>query len=124
MVRSQDKADKLKQLGITPILGSLQDLDIIEKASSEADVVIATVRYSYYSRYPGGKYLSPFVQADCDDVPSAEATLRGLKKRFNATGKQPTLINTVSAAFRRLVVDGIQTYLHTGIRSLAQVSFQ
>lgn len=36
------------------------------------------------------------VQADSDDIPSAEATLRGLKKRFETTGKKPIFINTVS----------------------------
>jgi len=43
LVRSEEKAKKLKEAGITPILGSLSDLDIIEKAASEADVVIAMV---------------------------------------------------------------------------------
>jgi len=43
LVRSKEKAAKLKEAGVTPILGSLADLDLLEKAASEADVVIATV---------------------------------------------------------------------------------
>jgi len=45
LVRSEEKGKKLKEAGITPILGSLSDLDIIEKAASEADVVIAIVSF-------------------------------------------------------------------------------
>jgi len=43
LVRSSDKAEKLREAGVTPILGSLSDVDIVEKAASEADVVLAMV---------------------------------------------------------------------------------
>ena len=44
LVRNKEKAEKLKELGVEPVLGELDDVDIIEKEASEADVVIATVR--------------------------------------------------------------------------------
>lgn len=74
LLRNAAKAEKLKALGVTPLLGGLDDEALIEKAASEADVVIAT--------------------ADCDHEPSCYAILRGLKKRFEATGKRPIFINT------------------------------
>jgi uncharacterized protein YbjT (DUF2867 family) len=43
LIRSEEKASKLKSLGVVPILGSHADLDKIEKAASEADVVFSCV---------------------------------------------------------------------------------
>ncbi|KAL1744558.1 hypothetical protein HDZ31DRAFT_64001 [Schizophyllum fasciatum] len=74
LLRDATKAEKLKGFGVETIVGSLDDVDTIEKAASEADIVIAT--------------------ADCDHEPSCNALLRGLKKRFEATGKRPAFINT------------------------------
>jgi len=45
LVRSKDKAAVLQEAGVTPIMGDLSDLDVIEKAASEADVVMAIVCY-------------------------------------------------------------------------------
>lgn len=39
------------------------------------------------------------VQADADHVPGNEAILRGLKKRFEATGKKAILVHTVRPGF-------------------------
>jgi nucleoside-diphosphate-sugar epimerase len=44
LVRSPEKAGKLKAFGVTPVVGSLSDLQIIEKFASEADVVLSVVR--------------------------------------------------------------------------------
>ncbi|KIY44023.1 hypothetical protein FISHEDRAFT_52388, partial [Fistulina hepatica ATCC 64428] len=77
LVRDPAKAEKLKPFGVDPVVGSLSDLDIIETQAALADIVIAT--------------------ADCDDVEAAKATLRGLKKRFDSTGKTPIYLNTVCA---------------------------
>ncbi|KAK1224082.1 hypothetical protein PQX77_008412 [Marasmius sp. AFHP31] len=74
IVRSPEKAEKLKSFGITPIIGSHNDENVMVKAVSEVDVVIA--------------------MADCDDLAAAKATLKGLKKRFEETGKPPIFINT------------------------------
>ncbi|KAG7089749.1 hypothetical protein E1B28_011403 [Marasmius oreades] len=74
IVRSADKGEKLKAFGVTPIIGSHNDEQVMVKAASEVDVVIA--------------------MADCDDLVAAKATLKGLKKRFEETGKPPIFINT------------------------------
>ncbi|ESK83754.1 NAD-P-binding protein [Moniliophthora roreri MCA 2997] len=74
IVRNKEKAEKLRDFGITPIIGSHNDEAVMVKAASEVDVVIA--------------------MADCDDLDAAKYTLKGMKKRFEETGKQPILINT------------------------------
>ena len=40
LVRSQEKAGQLQKLGVEPILGSLDDSDIVTEAAREADAVI------------------------------------------------------------------------------------
>ena len=45
LVRSPEKAEKLKTLGVFPVVGSYSDLALVEKLSAKADVVIATVGY-------------------------------------------------------------------------------
>ncbi|KAF9266645.1 NAD-P-binding protein [Marasmius fiardii PR-910] len=74
IVRSPGKADKLKEFGITPIIGSHNDESVMVEAASKVDVVIA--------------------MADCDDLVAANLTLQGLKIRFEETGKPPIFINT------------------------------
>ncbi|KAJ7484159.1 hypothetical protein FB451DRAFT_1337841 [Mycena latifolia] len=79
LVRNPKKAEAFRGMGFTAVVGSLADEDLLERLASEADVVIAT--------------------ADCDDVVAANATLRGSKKRFQATGIPQTYINTVRLQF-------------------------
>ena len=43
LVRSSTKAAKLEFLGIKTFVGSLSELDKLEKLSSEADVIISAV---------------------------------------------------------------------------------
>jgi len=43
LVRSNDKAEKLKEFGINPVIGDFDNFDV-EKAASEADVVLDIVR--------------------------------------------------------------------------------
>jgi uncharacterized protein YbjT (DUF2867 family) len=74
LVRSQEKADWLTAHGVRPVLGDLNNLDLIENAASEADVFINT--------------------ADSDHMASAKATLAGLKKRYEKTGKNPLYLHT------------------------------
>lgn len=74
IVRSTEKADKLRKLGINVVVGSHSDADIVIENAAKADVV--------------------FTAADCDDMGAAQAILDGLKKRFENTGKQPILIHT------------------------------
>lgn len=74
VVRSPQKGEKLKALGITPLIGSHDDEQLMVKAASEVDVV--------------------FANADCDDLHAAKITLKGVRKRFEETGKPPIYINT------------------------------
>ncbi|KAJ7120208.1 hypothetical protein C8R44DRAFT_877656 [Mycena epipterygia] len=73
LVRNAKKADGFRKMGLNAVVGSLADEELLERLASEADVVVAT--------------------ADCDDVVAARATLRGSKKRFEATGLVQTYIN-------------------------------
>ncbi|KAF4596514.1 hypothetical protein EYR38_007901 [Pleurotus pulmonarius] len=75
LVRSTEKAEKLKSVGVTPVLGSLDDTDFVHKLSSDSDVVIS--------------------MANADHAPSVQAMLSGQKEHFQKTGKQPIFIHTV-----------------------------
>ncbi|KAF8149876.1 hypothetical protein B0H34DRAFT_678825 [Crassisporium funariophilum] len=74
LVRSPEKVEKLKALGVNAVVGSHTDEKLVEKLASEADVVIAT--------------------ADADNLEAALATLRGLKTRYEKTGTPPIFIHT------------------------------
>jgi uncharacterized protein YbjT (DUF2867 family) len=43
LVHSSTKAEKLKTLGIRPVLGSYSDLDLLTREAAEADFVITMV---------------------------------------------------------------------------------
>jgi len=74
LVRSPEKAEKLKTFGVHPVVGSHSDLALVEKLAAKADVVIAI--------------------ADADNLDVAKATLKGLKTRHKETGIPPILIQT------------------------------
>ncbi|KAF8066914.1 NAD(P)-binding protein [Lyophyllum atratum] len=74
LVRSAEKAEKLKALGVNAVVGSHDDSALVEKLAAQADVVLSI--------------------ADCDHLGAAQATLKGLKNRYNATGNVPILIHT------------------------------
>ncbi|KAI7829741.1 NAD-P-binding protein [Gamsiella multidivaricata] len=76
LVRSPKKASLILPLGIEPILGSLDDLALLEQESAQADVVLSF--------------------ADADHLPSIQAILRGLSQRPRPDGgrKRPILIHT------------------------------
>jgi nucleoside-diphosphate-sugar epimerase len=71
LVRRQDQGQKLKELGVTPIYGSLDDAQILFDASKEADAVVHT--------------------ADADHLPSAQAIVKGLKAKND---KRAVLLHT------------------------------
>jgi uncharacterized protein YbjT (DUF2867 family) len=80
--RDAEKAQKLEaQFGVKTVLGSLDDVQKIEDAAVEADLVIN--------------------MADVDHLPAAQAILRGLKRRYEATGKASALIHTVRSCIAR-----------------------
>ncbi|KAG6915860.1 hypothetical protein DXG01_009567 [Tephrocybe rancida] len=74
LVRSQEKAGKLNLLGVHTIVGSFDDLPLLENAASKADVVINA--------------------ADADDLDVVRALLKGLEQRHETTGNVPSYIHT------------------------------
>jgi len=79
--RSYSSAAALSSAGATPIVLDPAAVDYQEKIAelaSKADIVINA--------------------ADCDDLPLAEAILKGFKKRKEETGKVGTLLHTSGIA--------------------------
>ncbi|KAG6330977.1 hypothetical protein ID866_8113 [Astraeus odoratus] len=74
----KDKIPALESLGLKPVLGTYDDLELLKEEASKADIVIAV--------------------ASADDLPAAEAILKGLKERHEETGTQPLLIHTSGTA--------------------------
>ncbi|KAK7448519.1 hypothetical protein VKT23_013781 [Stygiomarasmius scandens] len=74
LVRATEKAEKLKQYGVIPIVGDLGDGQLVEKLVSEAEVVINA--------------------ADSWNIELTENILRGLEKRYEETGIKPVYIHT------------------------------
>ncbi|KAG0340646.1 hypothetical protein BG004_006332 [Podila humilis] len=77
LVRSAEKAEQLiRPLGIEPVIGSLNDLDLLSREAQSADVVLNF--------------------ADADNLPAVKAILHGLNQpRLNdAARKRPILIHT------------------------------
>jgi nucleoside-diphosphate-sugar epimerase len=76
LIRGEEsRAKKLASLGITPLIGSNDSHDIIEKAASESHVVIHTAN-------------------SADDLPSIRSIISGLNKRTQMTGKPAIFIHT------------------------------
>ncbi|CAF3916027.1 unnamed protein product, partial [Adineta steineri] len=71
----ESRVKKLASLGVTPLIGSNDSHDIIEKAASESHIVI---------------HLSN----SADDLPSIKSILSGLNKRTQITEKPVILIHT------------------------------
>jgi nucleoside-diphosphate-sugar epimerase len=82
LVRSEEKANLLQELGVNAIVGTLDDSEIITKAASQADLVIET--------------------ANCDHLGNAKAIVAGLEKSFKETGKEALYVHTSGSA---LVID-------------------
>ncbi|TRM56142.1 hypothetical protein BD626DRAFT_576071 [Schizophyllum amplum] len=74
LVRDAGKALKLKDFGVEPVMGTLDDAELIEKEASKADVIISA--------------------ASADHEPSCQAILRGAKTSFRRTAMQPIFIHT------------------------------
>ncbi|KAI0789841.1 NAD(P)-binding protein [Abortiporus biennis] len=75
LLRSNNKAGIFQsKFGVHPVIGSLDDEEILAQAASQAHIVINT--------------------ANCDDLKAAKAILRGLKKRHETNGDIPLLIHT------------------------------
>jgi len=78
LVRKADKVPAFESLGVRTVLGSYDDHALLEKQASLSDVIFAC--------------------ADADNAEACAAILRGLKKRYEATGKAPVLIHTSGTA--------------------------
>jgi hypothetical protein len=74
LVPPQQKAAWLTAQGVQPVLGDLNNLELIKKEASEADVFINT--------------------AGSGHMTFASATLAGLKKRYERTGRKPLYLHT------------------------------
>jgi uncharacterized protein YbjT (DUF2867 family) len=75
--RNADKAKKLEtEFGLKSVLGSLDEVQKIEEAAAKADVVFHTAD-------------------SADHLPSAQAILRGLKRKHEESGKVPIYVHTV-----------------------------
>ncbi|CAF3814976.1 unnamed protein product [Adineta steineri] len=70
-----ERVKKLASLNVTPLIGSNDSFDIIEKAASESHVTIHTAN-------------------SADDLPSTKAIISGLNKRTKQTGKPAIYIHT------------------------------
>ena len=77
LVRDPEDARKMQALGVEPVLGTLNDFELLKKKSSESSIVFNT--------------------ANCDHQQSALAIIEGLKERSNQTGQSPILIHTSGA---------------------------
>ncbi|TFK40282.1 NAD(P)-binding protein [Crucibulum laeve] len=75
LVRSEEKANKLKALGVNAVVGTHSELGLIKDLASEADVVIA--------------------MADADNIKVVHAILQGIKERHTKIGAPSILIHTV-----------------------------
>ncbi|KZV69699.1 NAD(P)-binding protein [Peniophora sp. CONT] len=74
LVRNADKAKKLNALGVSTIIASLDDSVPLVAAAASADVVMQT--------------------AHADHLPAIKDILKGMRQRFEKTGKQGILIHT------------------------------
>ena len=70
-----ERIQKLASLNVTPLIGSNDSFEILEKVASESHVVIHTAN-------------------SADDLPSTQALISGLNKRAKATGKPAIYIHT------------------------------
>ncbi|KAF9303936.1 hypothetical protein BGZ74_002774, partial [Mortierella antarctica] len=76
LVRSAAKAEQdIRPLGVEPVIGSLDDTDLLTREAADADVVLHF--------------------ADADHLPAAKAILKGLSERRKQGGRaRPILIHT------------------------------
>ncbi|KAI0091096.1 NAD(P)-binding protein [Irpex rosettiformis] len=74
LVRSIEKAKKLEAFGVKTVIGSVNDVPLVERLAEQAHVL--------------------FSIADSHDLNAANAYLTGLKKRHTKSGDVPILIHT------------------------------
>lgn len=77
LVRRSEDANVMRELGVEPVSGSIDDSELLRREATGASVVFDT--------------------ANCDHQASARAFVRGLSERARATGERPILIHTSGA---------------------------
>ncbi|KAF8992276.1 NAD(P)-binding protein [Cyathus striatus] len=77
LVRSEEKAEKLRSIGINAVVGSHLDLPLVEKLAKESEAILS--------------------MADVDNLEVIRALLKGLKSQFKDTGEAPIFIHTSGA---------------------------
>jgi len=77
LVRQSSDAQRLQELGVRPVMGTLDDLDLLVHEAARADIVFNT--------------------ANCDHQESAKAIIKGLSARSQEAGHPPILIHTSGA---------------------------
>lgn len=71
---NESKIPVFRSLGVKTVLGTYDDLDLLEDQAAHADIVFAC--------------------ADADNLPGAQAILKGMRMKHERTGVQPLLIHT------------------------------
>ncbi|MBG0511628.1 NAD-dependent epimerase/dehydratase family protein [Agrobacterium sp. MOPV5] len=77
LVRRERDAEMMREIGVEPVVGSLDDSNLLRRESARASIVFNT--------------------ANCDHQPSARAIVQGLSEYAKATGTRPILIHTSGA---------------------------
>ncbi|KOS05318.1 hypothetical protein AM493_04190 [Flavobacterium akiainvivens] len=77
LVCRKEDTKTMEDLGIVPVIGTLDDFELLKRKSTEATIV--------------------FNMANCDHQQSAIAILQGLTHRFKQTNERPILIHTSGA---------------------------
>jgi len=93
LVRSEEKAKKLETFGVNAVVGSLQDLELLESLASKADYVVSMVsRLAAFFEF----LLKATTHQTGADPLAVKAILRGAKKYYNANSSPQFIIHTVS----------------------------
>jgi hypothetical protein len=101
-LRSAEKVKGFEKLGFKTTIGSLDDIEELERLASEFDIVFQTVSSSWIIRDHRDGLMTGVTglggQADADHLEGTRAILRGFKTRFRKTGVAAIFIHTVSVS--------------------------
>ncbi|CAO3644373.1 unnamed protein product [Cunninghamella blakesleeana] len=79
LVRTEEKAKKLQELGVNTVIGTLKDSELIAEQVFKHDLTITA--------------------ANCDDLDEAKAVVQGLERKYKETGKRGLLLQTSGSGF-------------------------
>jgi len=106
LVRTEEHADRVRKLGIKAVVGSCtaDDLSFLTDCAAAADVVLEGVCWPH----PKLKvqrvliFRMTLIQEQTESLRAAKAILKGLKTRYDTTGKKPIILHTVSNSIESL----------------------